>query len=221
MGHSAEALGATPPPAPDDVFAACAVVPALDTAAPLVVPDEGCAELCVPPVTEAPDVGADGACEPLTCPGETMVRAGTSRGSVPQDGEVVMPPVALSEIEHGMPRSFSAGSMSAADEFAPEDGGTPTEPAAAGLPVCASADPKAARRIPITGTNLRTNIRVIALSRRSCAGQTIPTGGGFLTSEVRSHTFVCGCASHESRAISAYPQGPRGLDDRPHGPRDG
>ena len=95
-----------------------------------------------------------------------MVRAGTSRGSLPQEDEVVMPPVALSETEQGMPRKFSAGSFSPPDEF-PALGGTPGAVAigpgavAAEIAVCACVDSKLARRRMI----VRTNMRTTALSR--------------------------------------------------------
>jgi hypothetical protein len=89
-----------------------------------------------------------------------MVRAGTSRGSLPQDEEVVMPPVALSETEHGMPRRFSAGSISFVGEFAPGDNGTPDRSAvladAAGVPVCPYVEPRVAKRMLIARTKRRT-----------------------------------------------------------------
>src|SRR5690242_18249890 len=89
-----------------------------------------------------------------------MVRAGTSRGSLPQDDDVEMPPVALSATEHGMPRRLSAGSISFPDELAAVDGapdGAVIE--AAGLAVCACVDSRPARPRLIA----RTRLRMIAL----------------------------------------------------------
>jgi hypothetical protein len=74
------------------------------------------------------------------------VRAGTSSGSLPQDEDVVTPPVALSETEHGMPRRLSAGSIWLPDDAVPgacAPGVPAIEPAAAGdaagFVVCACA----------------------------------------------------------------------------------
>lgn len=68
---------------------------------------------------------------------------GTLSGSVPHDEDVVTPPVELSDTEHGMPLRLRAGSVGAADEFAPGVGGPPDGPiepgTPAGLPVCAWA----------------------------------------------------------------------------------
>lgn len=64
--------------------------------APLVPPPVD-RDLCAPPA--ASDGGGT---EPLTCPVEGIVCVGTASGSVPQEGDVVMPPVALCETEHGM-----------------------------------------------------------------------------------------------------------------------
>jgi hypothetical protein len=59
--HRADGLGA----AVDDAVAVVVAPRVPDTAEPLVVPPAE-AELCVPPVTEAPDVCTDSGCEPLT-----------------------------------------------------------------------------------------------------------------------------------------------------------
>jgi hypothetical protein len=108
--------GAEAPPAEDDVLAVD-VVPVPRAALLPAVPPAPCLELCAPPVAEPPDDCADD-------PDEPIVSAGTSSGSVPQDEEVVTPPVALSETEHGIPKRLRAGLVWRArwDEPVPEVG---------------------------------------------------------------------------------------------------
>jgi hypothetical protein len=61
------------------------------------------------------------------------VRVGTSSGSLPQEEDVVTPPVAFGVTEHG-PRRPSAGSIGFPDDAAPRDGALDGPAAEAGAP---------------------------------------------------------------------------------------
>jgi hypothetical protein len=79
---------------------------------PESVPPPPAAAALDDPVVEPPaEACGDGRPEPPACGGGASVWVGTARGSVPHDEDVVTPPVALSETEHGMPCSLKAGSV--------------------------------------------------------------------------------------------------------------
>ena len=87
-----------PPPPP--AFDVAAVPPALDAAVLLLEGDALGAD-------DPPDDGVgvtppDGFADPTVC-------VGTPSGSVPQDDDVVTPPVALGDTEHGIPCGLNAG----------------------------------------------------------------------------------------------------------------
>lgn len=99
----------TEPPLADEDLLAVGVVPV--PCAVLLLPAVPLAPalVCVPPAADLPDAGAEDVAAPPVALDEPIVCVGTSSGSVPQDDEVVTPPVALSETEHGIPGRLRAG----------------------------------------------------------------------------------------------------------------
>jgi hypothetical protein len=160
-------LDGLPPPPPDDavVLAVCDVetdVPcvAIPGVAPCVAAPLDDVD---PPVTGEPPIGADGGgAEPLTWAGETMVCVGTASGSVPQDDDVVTPPVAFSDVAQGMSGRPVIGALRSSDDAAsgvdaPISPGTAV-PGVPGVSVCAH-----------TGANTENHRIVASMNRRSIA----------------------------------------------------
>lgn len=136
--HSVLVEGALPPVAADEDVVAVPAAPAPCVIVPPALPPEDRDD--VPPVAAPFDVCA----EPVTGSGAASVRAGTSSGSLPQDDDVVMPPVALSETEHGIPCSISTGLVGA---VSPDVAPGVMEEGDAGDAPCAKAGPDAASQI--------------------------------------------------------------------------
>lgn len=142
--------GAPPPPPAFDVVA---VPPALVVAV-LPFADD-------PPDEDPPDDCAGGAPPPPAGGGEESACVGTLSGSVPQDDDVVTPPVALGDTEQGIPCRLNAGSVGTwlRDRAAPGGSEAPgAEPAE--LLSCAYAGANAASPMVIA----KIKRRLIALS---------------------------------------------------------
>jgi hypothetical protein len=161
-----------PPPPPDDVevLAVCDVEPDVPCVAVPVDPFGCCVEACDPPVTGEPLTGADGTgAVPLTCAGETMVRVGPAKGSVPQDDDVDTPLVAFCEVAQGMSGMEVIGALRPLDDAVPD----------VDAPVCAVGEPgtlgAASPGVPgvsvcaRTGASAVSHRMVARMNRRSIA----------------------------------------------------